>query len=458
MSLAGFTYLLAVLPAALLCYSVAPHRYQNRVLLGFSLLFYCWVDLRFGFFLVYCILVTYGAALIIHAAPRPRARRVLVLALVLCLAAMIVPKYGDFFAREIGALFGRPRDEARSLGLLLPVGISFYTFQSLSYLIDVYRGRPPERSLERYALFVAFFPQLVAGPIMRAGELLEQFSQFAGPRPPPRLAWFLEGGYLILKGLFYKVALADRFGEIVAATDIAAQSVSPWRLVLFCFAFSWQVFFDFHGYTTIARGSARWFGIDLARNFYFPFYSHNFADHWNRWHVTLSSWLREYLYFSLGGNRKGRARTYINIMLTMVLGGLWHGAGWNFLLWGALHGAYLVIERMFGLHRVHPRGLRRFAACCLVYTIALPAFGVFAMDAVRDPWPLLRALGDFGAREGLLLVAGVLATVGLSRLAILFEERGFALRWPGALALSVLMGIGLAASGGTVREFIYYKF
>lgn len=461
MSLAAHSYLLAFLPLSLLAYYFAPHRYQNRVLLGFSLLFYCWLDLRLGLFLAHAILVTYAGARLVHGAPPARARLVLTAAVSLVLGAMVVPKYADFMLGESARWLGVPADWRPGWplfqeqgGWLLPFGISFYTFQSLSYLIDVARGRAPERSLERYALFVSFFPQLVAGPIMRADELLDQFR--TGRRFDP--AWLGPGLYLILKGLFYKIALADRCGEIVAAADITDPNVDAWRVLVFSIAFSWQVFFDFHGYTTIARGSARLFGIDLKRNFYFPFYAASFADHWRRWHVTLSAWLKEYLYVGLGGNRRGRIRMYANIMITMLLGGLWHGAGWNYLAWGGLHGLYLIAERLLGLRDRRTEGLTRFAACCLVYTLALPAFGIFAMDAVREPLPILHALAGFGGRELLLLCAAVLATVGLSRLAIYFEQNEIARRRGPALALSAGMLLLLLLSGGGGREFIYYQF
>ena len=270
---------------------------------------------------------------------------------------------------------------------------------------------------------------------MRADELIAQFKN--GRRLDP--AWLGPASYLILKGLFYKIALADRAGEIVSGAAITDPDVSAYRVLVFSVAFSWQVFFDFHGYTTIARGSARLFGIELARNFYVPFYAHGFADHWRRWHVTLSRWLREYLYIGLGGNRVGPARMYFNIMLTMLLGGLWHGAGWNYLLWGGLHGVYLVGERLLGLRDRRPRGPARFAAACLVYALCVPAFGIFAMDAVTDPWPIVRSLADWGITESLTLLVCALVTVGLSRLALLFDEQTLAARRRPALLLAAGM-------------------
>ena len=466
MSLASYTYLLAFLPLAVIAYYRSPHSYQNRVLLGISLLFYCWVDPRFGLFLIYIILVTFLAARWIHRArdrgdPR-RARWILGLAVTLCLLAMGLPKYGDFCLDQARWLAGLPAradsmagpSDGPLFGWLLPFGISFYTFQALSYLIDVSRGRAPEPSLERYALFVAFFPQLVAGPIMRADQLLGQFI----PRDRPQWSDLHTGAYLILKGLFYKIALGDPCGELVREARIADNDITAYRVILFCLAFSWQVFFDFHGYTTIARGSARLFGIDLARNFYFPFYAHSFADHWRRWHVTLSSWLKEYLYISLGGNRRGRLRTSMNLMITMALGGLWHGAGWNYVLWGMLHGLYLIVERGIGMKDWKPTGVARFGAACVVYFFCVPAFGIFAMVEVRDPWPVLRSFAELdGAGTGLML-AGVLVTVSLSRIALSFEERDLGRHALVRLTLATLMLGGLLLSGGEARDFIYYQF
>jgi len=229
------------------------------------------------------------------------------------------------------------------LAVVLPVGISFYTFQSLSYTIDVYRKRiVPTSHFWDFALFVAYFPPMVAGPIERAWHLLPQLTK---PRRV-RLAQSMDGIVLILLGLFKKVAIADGVAPAVASVFMSSGAVSQTDVAFATFLFAIQIFCDFSGYSDIARGVSKLFGIDLILNFNLPYFSKNPSEFWRRWHISLSSWLRDYLYISLGGNRRGSARTYFNLFLTMLLGGLWHGAAWNYVLWGAYQGALLCGHRL----------------------------------------------------------------------------------------------------------------
>ena len=238
------------------------------------------------------------------------------------------------------------------LSVVLPVGVSFYTFQTLSYTIDVYRraNRTRRTELSRFALFVAFFPQLVAGPIERASKLLPQL------RSLPTAHRVRSSGRtrvaLIGRGLFRKVVIADGVAPYVDRVYASPGEFGALAVVTAVVAFSLQIYGDFAGYTDIARGTAKLFGVDLMVNFKAPYSATGFSDFWRRWHISLSTWLRDYLYIPLGGNRGTVRRTYINLFVTMLLGGLWHGAGWGFLMWGALHGLYLIIERMIaGRHR-----------------------------------------------------------------------------------------------------------
>jgi alginate O-acetyltransferase complex protein AlgI len=229
------------------------------------------------------------------------------------------------------------------LGVVLPVGISFYTFQSLSYTIDIYRKRiVPTSHFWDFALFVAYFPPMVAGPIERAWHLMPQLTM---PRRI-RLAQSMDGIVLILLGLFKKVAIADGVAPVVASVFNSSGAVSQSDVAFSTFLFAIQIFCDFSGYSDIARGVSKLLGIDLILNFDLPYFSKNPSEFWRRWHISLSSWLRDYLYISLGGNRRGAARTYFNLFLTMLLGGLWHGAAWNYVLWGAYQGALLCGHRL----------------------------------------------------------------------------------------------------------------
>ena len=278
----------------------------------------------------------------------PRKRNLwLALSLVVNLGFLAFFKYGSFLLENFTYLAGLVGIEytAAAPEIILPMGISFYTFQTMSYTIDMYyKKTKPARTFQDFALYVTFFPQLVAGPIVRSPELIPQFYE-------PKKAnsgQFLWGLYLLTIGLFMKMVLADSFlaspSDSVFSAGKILHSVDAWAGTL---AFSGQIFFDFAGYSTCAIGIALMLGIVLPDNFKYPYASIGFSDLWRRWHITLSSWLRDYLYIPMGGNRRGPVRTYIFLMITMLLGGLWHGAAWTFVVWGALHGTYLMVERFF---------------------------------------------------------------------------------------------------------------
>lgn len=261
-------------------------------------------------------------------------------------------KYGEFLLENFIALANAVGVEFTPFksDIVLPVGISFYTFQSLSYTIDMYkRKHEPEKSLLDFSLFVTFFPHLVAGPIVRPEVLTPQFKT---PHQANR-SQFITGLMLLSMGLFMKVVLADGLlsapADMVFGAKQSVRSLDAWMGVL---AFSGQIFFDFAGYSTCAIGVASTLGFSLPHNFKYPYAAAGFSDFWRRWHISLSTWLRDYLYISLGGNRKGEARTYLNLMITMLLGGLWHGASWTFIVWGALHGIFLCIEKLFTARQV----------------------------------------------------------------------------------------------------------
>ena len=262
-------------------------------------------------------------------------------------------KYFNFFednVRQLIESFGM-RADWPTLKVLLPVGISFYTFQTLSYTIDIYRGKlKPVRNFADFAVFVSFWPHLVAGPILRASYLLPQVM---APRKVTMREWS-EGTYFILVGLVKKVAIADVIATSIIPGIQTPGSHSSWELLLTIYLFSIRILCDFAGYTDIARGASLFLGFRLVENFHYPYFSFGIQDFWRRWHMSLSSWLRDYLYISLGGSRGGTLLTYRNLFLTMLLGGLWHGASWSFVVWGALHGSYLAIGRLIsgGVERV----------------------------------------------------------------------------------------------------------
>lgn len=264
----------------------------------------------------------------------------LIISLVTNLGILGVFKYFNFFMDQIEVIYGD--DIMATAGIVLPVGISFYTFQSMSYTIDVYRRKIPyEKSMLDFAVYVSFFPQLVAGPIVFARDFLCQLKQTVV------LSWeeFHKGILLILYGFFLKTVIADNLATGVDAFFSAPEKFSSFEALYYCYCYAFQIFGDFAGYSYIAIGIAKILGYHLPRNFDYPYLSTTLTDFWRRWHISLSTWLKEYLYFSLGGNRKGNARTNVNLIVTMLLGGLWHGASWNFVIWGGIHGTGLVIEK-----------------------------------------------------------------------------------------------------------------
>ncbi len=279
--------------------------------------------------------------------PTERSRKILICcSVVVNLTFLGVFKYFNFFIDNAAGLIRLVHLDPVNfrLGIILPVGISFYTFQSLSYTIDVYRGRvAPTSRFWDFALFVAYFPPLVAGPIERGRHLLPQLTN---PRRI-RLRQSIDGVVLILLGFFKKVAIADGLSPAVASVFDSAGAVCQTDVIVAVLLFTIQIFCDFSGYTDIARGVSKLLGIELILNFDLPYFSKNPSEFWRRWHISLSSWLRDYLYIPLGGSRKGNARTYLNLLLTMLLGGLWHGAAWNYVLWGAYQGTLLCGHRVF---------------------------------------------------------------------------------------------------------------
>ncbi len=326
-------------------YFVLRHKFkwQNLMLLVASYIFYGSWDWRFLSLIFISTILDYFCGIKIHKSTEPHIRkRFLFLSIFINLSILGFFKYFGFFTSSLAglfSLFGLPI-QPYFLKVILPVGISFYTFQTMSYTIDIYRKQmKPTSNFLDFALFVAFFPQLVAGPIERARHLLPQI---LSPRKLS-LDKFYEGCYLIFWGLFLKVFVADNLATIVDPVFTAGASYSGAHILLALYAFAFQIFSDFAGYSTIARGLGKCMGFDIMVNFNLPYFATNPREFWQRWNISLSSWLRDYLYIPLGGNRNGIRRTCINLFITMLLGGLWHGAAWTFAIWGAFHGLLFLI-------------------------------------------------------------------------------------------------------------------
>jgi len=387
----------AFFAVVLFLYRRGGHRWQNRLLLVASYVFYGAWDWRFLSLIALSTVVDYFVAIGITRSERPGRRKwLLALSVGVNLALLGTFKYFGFFAAEMVDLLGSLGLPVTlpSLKFVLPVGISFYTFQTMSYTIDVYRGvsRPVRHFLD-FALYVAFFPQLVAGPIERSYRLMPQI---VNPRPR-RGEDFVEGLYLVILGLFKKIVIADNMAVIVVGifgTD--PDNLSGLDCLVGVYAFAFQIYGDFSGYSAIARGVAKWMGFDLMTNFNAPYLARSPGDFWRRWHISLSTWLRDYLYIPLGGNRKGTWRTRRNLMVTMLLGGLWHGAGWTFVAWGLFHGLLLCAFRPFEARRragpaAGARRPRWRAATATLIMFHLICFGwlLFRAESMGQAWTML---------------------------------------------------------------------
>jgi alginate O-acetyltransferase complex protein AlgI len=326
-------------------YRVLPHRAQNWLLLIASYYFYAAWDWRFLGLLIGSTLVDYTCGLLLgHTESHARRRAILCVSLGFNLSMLGFFKYFNFFADSLQGLFGALgwQLDFVTARVLLPVGISFYTFVTMSYVIDVYRRElPPTRNLVDFGVFVAYFPHLVAGPILRASRLLTQID---APRRIGR-DQMRDGAWLIAWGFFQKIFVADNLASVTNMVFNPTAHQPGVNVLLGTYAFAFQIYGDFAGYSNIARGLSKLMGIELIENFRFPYFVRSPQSFWRNWHISLSTWLRDYLYIPLGGSRRSEARTARNLLLTMVLGGLWHGAAWTFVIWGLYHGVLLVAYR-----------------------------------------------------------------------------------------------------------------
>lgn len=459
-----------------LAYVVLPHKAQNRMLLVASYVFYGAWDWRFLSLILLSTVVDYIVGLRMQATDDTHSRkRLLWLSLGANLGMLCVFKYLGFFVDSFQAMLSAVGYQADpfTLSIILPVGISFFTFQTLSYTIDIYRrDMKPTRDFLDFALFVAFFPQLVAGPIERARNLLPNIEM------PRALSWddARRGAVLCLTGLIKKIVIADGIAPVVNAV-YASPDASRLDIILATWLFAIQIYCDFSGYTDIARGVAKMLGFRLMRNFAQPYFATNPQEFWRRWHISLSTWLRDYLYISLGGNRGGERKTYRNLMLTMGLGGLWHGAAWNFVLWGIYQGALLSLHRMLaGRLPDGPRQsmgpmaiLGRIATVILFFQVVCYGWLLFRAQSFGQITEFTGKLfgfiaGPAGTSVAKPPLAAMLGMVLLLVWDVMIARSGddrFYERWPILIRAGLYAGmIYLLAFGATTSAstFIYFQF
>ena len=455
--------------AVLALFYLVPFRYGRYVLLLASYWFYMAWDWRFGGLLAFVTAANYLAGAMLPGASERRKKVLLWASLGSTLGVLGFFKYYGFFAASLAALLGISPD-AWQLRIILPVGISFFTFQGLSYTIDVARGSlSPARSWVDFALYVAFFPQLVAGPIVRASYFLPQLDVWRRPSQDE----LSEGLGLILLGLVKKMVFADQFAVVAelyfGGLDSMPGSLAAWTGVI---AFGMQIYFDFAGYTDIARGCGRVLGFHFSVNFARPYLATDIREFWHRWHISLSTWLRDYLYIPLGGNRLGRARTYLNLMLTMLLGGLWHGASWTFVVWGGYHGFLLAIDRLVRAMggSETPFWMRgamlRWAARVVTFVLVSIGWVFFRAETFTDAAQVLQAMTGMEGRGASLFLTGhwVLLVFAVAGMIIqerweVFEKILDAPDWVRGLVIAAaLYSLVLFSYTATSIPFVYFQF
>lgn len=473
----SFSYLL-FFPVVCLLYFALPFRWRTAFLLLASYYFYmCW---RWEYVVLIMVQteINFLCGLKMEHTRTPVARKALLITgIILTLAILCFFKYYNFVNDSLGNLFAflQIPYHVPSLNILLPIGISFHTFQSLGYIIDVYRGKIPiERSFTKFALFVSLFPLLVAGPIERANHLLPQLER----NHRFDVARLSSGLKLMLWGFFKKVVIADRLADYVNQIYGHPADFSGSTLALATYFFAFQIYCDFSGYSDIAIGSARVLGFDLMQNFNLPYLSRSISEFWQRWHISLSTWFRDYLYIPLGGSRVSLARWGLNILIVFTVSGLWHGASWVFVIWGGLHGLYYLMEKWFGPYgqalcsRLHvPERIQTLLQVLLTFHLVLVAWVFFRAPSLHEALFILGRMATdlpgmpylgysaVGTLAGLMLV-GLLITVQLlqnsKRLSLRFSQVPVpaALRWGGCLG----MLLGLALLGKNGHGFIYFQF
>lgn len=479
----SYTFILAFLPATLLLFFLiarANHGAARLFLLLASFAFYAWWSFEYGLLIVATIVINYAFGLTIQRlseAGHRHARLLLAVAIGSNLLLLGYFKYRNFFIDNINTLTGMDWPLSP---LVLPLAISFHTFQQIAYLVDSYRRKVEQPTLTDYALFVLFFPQLIAGPIVHHYQILPQFkgSRFFTFNSDS----FAAGLSFFVMGLAKKVLLADPLASVAdpifdGAADDAPALSQAWVGVL---AYTLGLYFDFSGYSDMAVGLARMFGLRLPYNFNSPYKATSIIDFWRRWHITLSLWLRDYLYVPLGGNRHGKVRRYANLMVTMLLGGLWHGAAWNFVFWGLLHGLYLVINHGWlalqaNLERGRSIALPPPVAWLLTFTAVAFAWVFFRSTTAQHAFAMVEGMiGVHGLHDSALaavlgpgkamLLAAALAIVLLmpntQQLVDGSDDRTW-LRWRPTMAWAgAITGLLLASltQMSAVREFIYFQF
>ena len=459
-------FLCVYLPLVLLGYYICPKKGKNLFLLIVSLIFYAWGEPKYVFLMIFSILVNYVFGLLMdkHRENKKRLKLLLVISVIIDLGLLSVFKYTDFIITNINSVFGAGFD---LLNIALPIGISFYTFQAMSYTIDVYRDDVRvQRNLIDFGMYITMFPQLIAGPIVRYSDVQDQLAE-----RNVTTADFSEGIMRFVVGLGKKVLLANQMGAVWTQIYALGGDISALMAWTGAVAYTFQIYFDFSGYSDMAIGLGRMFGFKFPENFRYPYESVSITDFWRRWHITLSTWFKEYLYIPLGGNRRGLTRQALNLLIVWTLTGFWHGAGWNFVMWGLYYFAILFIEKLFLLKALDklPRLFRHAYALLLIVI----GWVIFASDDVSVMLPYLGSMfGANGAlggmdvytlltRAALMVICCVASTELPRRLLVtaagkMNEKAAFTVKSVLTLALLALSVVFLI--GDSYNPFLYFRF
>jgi len=453
----SITFLYYFLPWVLVLYFIVPLKYKNLVLLLASLLFYAWGEPKIVFCMIATISVSYVLGLLTEKNAKNK-KLYMIMAVVLSLGSLGYFKYADFFIENINAVTGM---SVPLLRIALPVGISFYTFQVLSYNIDVYRGQiAAQKSFVKLAAYITMFPQLIAGPIVRYQDIEKQLTnkKFSSEG-------FVYGIRRFILGLSKKVLIANILGEICASFG-ASNNLSVLYYWMYAVAFALQIYFDFSGYSDMAIGLGKILGFDFMENFNYPYVSKSITEFWRRWHISLGSWFRDYVYIPMGGSRVNKGRMYFNILVVWMLTGLWHGAAWNFVVWGLYFALFLVIEKTFLL-----KHLDKFKVLNHVYVIVLTiiSFVIFNAPSMSQAFSDIGGMFGFGnvplysaeavyylKSYALIFVMAILGATPLPKMAI---SKFKAAKYAEPLVMIILLIVVTAyLIDGSFNPFLYFRF
>lgn len=465
MVFSSILFIFIYLPVVLAVYHIAPSKWRNLWLFIVNLVFYGWGEPKYIALMTVSITINYASGMLIekHRVNDKKARRILVASTVITLSLLVFFKYFDLLAETISRI---PGISISALGLPLPIGISFYTFQTMSYPIDVYRGDATvQRNYISFGTFVALFPQLIAGPIVRYKDIARQLEHRSNS-----VEQFASGVSRFLVGLGKKVFIANNIGMLwdvyAAAGPGELTFLGSWLGII---AFSFQIYFDFSGYSDMAIGLGRMLGFEFLENFNYPYISKSVTEFWRRWHMSLGSWFRDYVYIPLGGNRMGTGRQVLNILIVWALTGFWHGADWTFLLWGLYYAVFLIIEKLFLLEALKriPAFFRR------VYSFLVAVFGwvLFQLDTLSEVavyYKAMLGLGGAGLLNGgdlyylrnyavIIIISAVACTPLGTRFFKKLPERARAVIAP-VLAVLVLIFSTAYLVDATYNPFLYFRF